>query len=195
MVTESIIGWESSRLRLVPLESSKHLENTKSWINSQEVTEWMQEGMFPVSADETTEWFDEMQSKSAKGELAWFAIELLNGTHIGDTGLTRIDWRNGYANCGSLIGPPEFRNLGLGTEACQLRTWYCFHVLGLRLLESGYVEGNAASQRMQEKTGFEETIRIPGRFWMNGDYRDEVRTYLTKEKWLQISKGEKTFIL
>ncbi len=193
MVEANPLGWTSHRLRLVPLEPEKHLANTLKWINDREVTEWMHEGLFPVSNLEVEEWMSKMQTQSSEGKGAWFAIELLNGTHIGDTGLTRIDWRNLYANTGSLIGDVSLHRQGLGTEACQLRAWYCFHVLGLRLLESGYIDGNIASQRMQEKTGYQETIRIPERFWINGKYRDEVRTYLTKDMWLEMSGGNPHF--
>lgn len=186
-------GWESHRLRLVPLDVDRHFENCYRWMNTPEVTAFLLVGDFPISKLAEKDWFEEAQRRDpAQGEII-FAIELLDGTHIGQSGIHGIDWRNGFATTGSLIGDLAEQGKGYGTEAAQLRAWYCFHVLGLRLLRSEYLSGNDRSKRMQEKTGYLEVGRIPQRFWKRGEYRDDVVTVLTRERWLELSQGEKSW--
>ena len=186
-------GWESDRLRLAPLDVDRHFENCYRWVNDPEVSEWLLVGDHPITKLAEKDWFEAMQRKSGHDGDLVFAIELLDGTHIGQSGLHGIDWRNGFATTGSFIGMVDQQNKGYGTEAAQLRAWYCFHVLGLRLLRSEYLDGNVRSKRMQEKTGYIEVGRIPQRFWKRGAYRDDVATVLTRERWLELSGGNKTW--
>jgi RimJ/RimL family protein N-acetyltransferase len=122
-----------------------------------------------------------------------FAIELLDGTHIGQSGIHGISVRHGFGETGSFIGEAKYRDKGFGTEASKLRAWYCFHVLGLRMVTSGYVEGNEQSRRMNEKCGYIETGRVPKLMWKRGMYRDHIHTVLTRERWLELSGGNKSW--
>lgn len=183
-------GWESTHLRLVPLDFDKHFENCAKWINDPEITENLLIGDFPITNLAEKEWFESAQKASFEPKDVIFAIELLNGTHIGQSGIHGIDWRHGFATTGSFIGDKDEQNKGYGTEAAKLRAWYCFHVLGLRLLRSEYFSGNERSKRMQEKTGYVECGRIPQRFWKRGRYVDDIFTILTRERWLELSGGK-----
>ncbi len=184
-------GWESERVRLVPLDEAKHFENCLRWINDPDVSEWILGGDEPMSRLQEKNWFDSVTSKNKEEFL--FAIELLDGTHIGNSDLHRIDHKHKTAHSGSLIGPKEYRGQGYGTEAAQLRAWYAFTVLGLRILRSGYLGGNELSARMQAKSGYEIAGIIPGEYWKRGAYHDHVMTYLTRERWLSLSGGNKSW--
>ena len=175
------IGWEGEKVRLVPLDFDRHFENCYRWINDPEVNEWLAIGDFPMSRLAEKEWFEERQ-KSTCPELA-MAIETLDGVHIGNTGVHRIDFRNGTAITGSLIGDPAERGKGYGTDAAKVRAWYCFHVLGLRMLYSEYLAGNDLSKRMQEKSGYKQYGVRPQAIWKRGEHRDMVLTYLSREDW------------
>jgi RimJ/RimL family protein N-acetyltransferase len=59
-------------------------------------------------------------------------------------------------------------------------------VLGLRLLMSSVLDGNDRSLRMQQAAGYEVIGRVPGRYWKRGDFRDDVMTCLTRERWNQV---------
>lgn len=188
------IGWTGNRVRLVPIENDRHSEATYRWMNDPDTTRYIPEGEFSHPRPRQDQWFNDAQRSSAKGQAPIvFAIELLDGTHIGDSGIYKLDKANGFAMTGTLIGDPAHHGKGYGTEAAQLRAWYCFHVLGLRLLESGYYEGNEASRRMQEKTGYVEAVRTPARFWAHGRYVDSVRTVLTCERWQALSGGKPVY--
>ena len=173
-------GWEGKNIRLVPLDFEAHYENCCNWMNDPELTHGLLVGDFPMTRLAEKEWFETALKRDGQSGEIMFAIELLNGTHIGNSGIHGIDWRNGFATTGSFIGDKNEQNKGYGTEAAKLRAWYCFHVLGLRLLRSEYLSGNDRSKRMQEKAGYQETGRVPQRFWKRGQYVDDVITILTQ---------------
>ncbi|MFM9871853.1 MAG: GNAT family N-acetyltransferase [Fimbriimonadaceae bacterium] len=185
------IGWQGERIRFVPLDKSKHGENCYRWINDPDISDWILIGDFPITPTAEDKFLEELSAFSEKNVI--FAVELLDGTHIGQSGIHGIDIRHGFATTGSFIGAKEHQGVGLGTEASQLRAWYCFYVLGLRLITSGYLEGNIQSQRMNEKTGYVEFGRVPKQYWKRGMYRDHIHTLLTRERWLELSGGNKSW--
>ena len=103
-----------------------------------------------------------------------FAIETLAGEHIGFSGFHRIEWRNGVATTGTIIGRRDLWGQGYGSDAARLRNHYAFEVLGLRMLFSEVMAENAGSLRMLQKAGYREVGRIPRRMWKRGAYRDVV---------------------
>ena len=181
------VGWQSDRVRLVPLDYERHFENCYRWINDPEVSEWLAVGDLPIAKLAEKEWFESAQRGSTTE--VTFAIETLEGRHIGQSGIHRIAYQHGTALTGSFIGESADRGKGFGTEAAVLRAWYCFQVLGLRVLFSEYFSGNALSARMQEKVGYIECGRKPASFWKRGEYRDRVETMLTRERFFELYPG------
>ncbi|MCH8275598.1 MAG: GNAT family N-acetyltransferase [Armatimonadetes bacterium] len=122
-------GWEGEKVRLVPLDKEKHLQNALAWLNDPEVTRWLLMGDFPLAQLEEEQFFEKMTGKNR--EHAMFAIETLNAEHIGFTGIHAIDWRQGIAGTGTVIGRKDLWGKGYGTDAARIRTRYAFDVLGL----------------------------------------------------------------
>lgn len=178
------LGYQSERVRLVPLEKERHLENCYQWVNDPEITQYLLIGDTPLSREMEEAWFDSLSNRRESDVL--FAIELLDGTHIGQSGIHKLDLRQGTGVSGSFIGSPEHRNLGLGTEAAILRSWYAFDVLGLRMLTSCYLAFNERSAKMQAKVGYLEYGRLPEANWKRGRYVDDVLTYLTRERFFEL---------
>ncbi|RIK00515.1 MAG: hypothetical protein DCC46_04585 [Armatimonadetes bacterium] len=178
-------GWEGSKTRLVPLDKERHLDNALVWLNDPEVTEWVLIGDFPLTRLAEEKFFDRVMGGDER-EVA-FAIESLEGEHIGFSGIHRIDFRHGTAMTGTIIGSKDHWGKGLGTDAAKTRAKYAFDVLGLRLLMSSVLDGNERSLRMQLAVGYVEIGRIPQRFWKRGAYRDEILTCLTREAFLRES--------
>lgn len=184
-------GWESERIRLAPLDASRHFENSYRWVNDPAVTGSLMIGWKPVGRLAQREWFD--RAERGGGRDVMFAIELLDGTHIGNSGLHGLDMRNGTATTGTLIGAVGEWGKGYGTEASQLRAWYSFEVLGLRMLKSGFFAGNEGSRRMQEKVGYVVAGVFPEEIWKEGRYVDHVVTYLSRERWFELSRGARRY--
>lgn len=180
-------GWEGERVRLAPLDADRHLENYLVWLNDPEVTEWLLIGDFPLTRLIERDWFD--RAERGSGDQLHFAIETLDGLHIGTSGLHDIDYRHGTCATGTIIGTKELWGKGLGTDATRVRARYAFEVLGLRRMMSSVLDGNERSLRMQQAAGYEVVGRIPGRYWKRGAYRDEILTCLTRERWEQLSSN------
>ena len=167
-------GWEGEKVRLVPLDREKHFANALLWMNDPEVTERTLMGDWPLGRLAEEEFFNErMKSKGADTEVA-FALETLDGEHIGFTGIHRIDWRHGVGHTGTLIGRRDLWGRGYGFDAARVRLRYAFDVLGLRILLSEVFADNTASLKMLYKAGYKEAGRIPRRYWKRGAYRDVV---------------------
>jgi len=172
-------GWEGKLVRLVPLDKDRHLDNAVRWMNDPEVTAWLLVGDFPITKIAEAEYFD-AHSKFDKNDIA-FAVETLDGRHIGFSGLHQIDHINKTAISGTVLGDKEAWGQGFGTDAARVRARYAFEVLGLRMVMSAILDGNERSLRMQQRVGYQVTGRIPKRYWKRGAFRDEILTVLTPE--------------
>ncbi len=93
---------------------------------------------------------------------------------IGTVGLFHLDYRNGSADFGILIGEPDARGKGYGTEATQLMLDYAFTALGLRNVGLTVAEWNVAGQRAYARAGFKEFGRRRSCRWMGGRWWNNV---------------------
>src|SRR5947209_3602425 len=118
-------GWEGELVRLVPLDIDKHYENAVKWVNDPEITQFLKIGDFPITRLAEREWI-ESHTKTSDTEVA-FAIETLDGLHIGFSGIHRIVWRDGTATTGTLIGETGEWGKGYGSDAVRTRTRYAFN--------------------------------------------------------------------
>jgi len=95
-------GWEGAKVRLVPLDKQKHLENVLLWFDDPEITQWTLTGDWPLSRLAEEEFFDRI-TRSEQTDLV-LAIETLDGEHIGVCGIHQIDWRNVATQVGVSCG-------------------------------------------------------------------------------------------
>ncbi len=165
-------GWDGDKVRLVPLDRDKHLGNALKWFNDPEVTEWLETGDWPLTRGTEEEFFS--AAERAGKDNVQFAVESLQGEHVGFTGLRSIDWQSRVAVSGSVIGRKDLWNKGIGGDAIRIRNRFAFEVLGLRLLIATVIADNAASLAMLAKAGYTEVGRVPERYWKRGAYRDQV---------------------
>ncbi|MFL6263504.1 MAG: GNAT family N-acetyltransferase [Thermoanaerobaculia bacterium] len=172
-------GWEGEKVRLTPLDKAKHLDNALAWINDPEVTAWTLMGDWPMTRLAEEDFFDRAMRETEKA--LHFAVETLAGDHIGFSSLVQIDWRQGVATTGTLLGRRDLWGQGYGSDAARLRTRHAFEVLGLRMLLSEVMADNAGSLKMLQKAGYREAGRIPRRMWKRGAFRDVVMMVLERE--------------
>ena len=168
-------GWEGSLVRLVPLDKERHAANMQLWINDPDMTETLLSGDVPTTRAAEEAFFDRMcATLDTHPTDILFAVETLAGEHVGLAGLHQISYRHGVAKTGTIIGPPEARAKGYGTDAALVRTRYAFEVLGLRMLISEVFPENTASIKMLQRAGYREVARLPRRYWKRGAFRDSV---------------------
>jgi RimJ/RimL family protein N-acetyltransferase len=173
-------GWQGEKVRLVPLDRDKHLGNALQWFNDPEITQWLETGDWPLTRAGEEEFFRaaERQDRSS----VQFAVESLQGEHVGFTGLRSIDWQSRVAVSGSVIGRTDLWGRGLGSDAARVRNQYAFEVLGLRLLIASVMADNAGSLAMLAKVGYAEAGRVPERYWKRGAFRDQVILVLRRSQ-------------
>jgi diamine N-acetyltransferase len=99
----------------------------------------------------------------------WFVIELLEtGRVIGEAGLLRIfpAWRT--TDLTMILGEPDARGQGYGTEAIHLLLRHAFDVLRLHRVAVGVVGFNDTALAFYEKAGFKrEGLQRDGYFCDN----------------------------
>ena len=88
--------------------------------------------------------------------------------------LNGVDFRHGTAEFGLLIGEPDARNRGYGTEATRLVADYAFNALGLHSVMLRVYAYNLAGLRAYAKAGFREFGRRRGSRVLAGQRWDEV---------------------
>ncbi|MCC6314008.1 MAG: GNAT family N-acetyltransferase [Thermomicrobiales bacterium] len=127
----------------------------------------------PLTEEAETRWFE--AAASGDGEARVFTIyERPTLRPIGTCDLRDIDHRNRVATMGMLIGEPEARGKGYGTEATQLLLDVAFTVLGLHCVWLTVYAFNEAGRRCYEKAGFREVGRRRESRLMGGRLWDEI---------------------
>ena len=84
-----IVGVRGERVRLVPQDREKHLDNYVRWLNDPDVTRYIGRNL-PLTRMQEEEWFQRLVTR--ENDVVW-AVEDETGRHIGSTGLHRIDWK------------------------------------------------------------------------------------------------------
>ncbi|HEY8293448.1 MAG TPA: GNAT family protein [Thermomicrobiales bacterium] len=104
-----------------------------------------------------------------------FAVyERITWRPIGTVSLFDINYRNGRAEFGIIIGDAADRGKGYGTDTTRLMLDYAFTALGLRNVALTVAEWNIAGQRAYAKAGFREFGRRRACWPMAGRWWDEV---------------------
>jgi RimJ/RimL family protein N-acetyltransferase len=97
---------------------------------------------------------DFIGSRKWPTDLTLAIIDLKTDQHIGNIGLTSIDWVNRKAELGMLLGDKAFWNKGYMSEAFFLMTKYAFSKLNLHKLYAGTEQDNKAAMALFKKMGW-----------------------------------------
>jgi RimJ/RimL family protein N-acetyltransferase len=127
----------------------------------------------PLLLEQEEKWY-ERQVEGAGGA-AHFTIYLREAWRpVGNTSLMDIDRVNRCATFGLLIGEPDARGQGYGTEATRLMLDYAFTAQGLHSVHLEVFEYNLAGIRAYQKAGFKELGRRRQAHFMGGRLWDVV---------------------
>jgi len=110
----------------------------------------------PVLKDEF-EWFDKVRTD--KDSMIWgIWVCASDGRQlIGTTGLNSIEYGPTgmkQATSGVLIFDKNFWGKGIASAIHKARTWFAFTELGLTRIKSAVIQGNDASRKALEKSGY-----------------------------------------
>lgn len=114
-----------------------------------------------------------------------FAIETLDGIHVGRINILLDDYDNGTFGMGIRIGR-EYQGKGYGTSAMKMLLKYGFMEKRLNKYSVSVLEGNEGSIKMHKKLGCEQEGRLKQNIYTNGRYYDEIYFGLTKDMYLKM---------
>ena len=166
-----IINIEGDLVALGPLRRDL-LPLYQRWINDLGTMRTLGLPPLPMTSEKEQEWYDR-QSK-AEDDVAFTIYEQETLRPIGNTGLHSVDYRNRTATFGILIGEPECRGKGYGTESTRLMLDYAFSALGLHNVMLTAFEFNPAAIRAYAKAGFKVFGRRRKCRMMGGKLWDEI---------------------
>ena len=149
-----------------------------TWFEDMEVTRFLLL-RHPPSMDMEKDWLDRMAR--SPDDVIW--VVEYQGQAVGTTALHMIDWRNGSATTGTVIGDKSVWGKGLGRELMRLRARYAFTQLPLRKLKSAYIDGNHASAKAQTAAGYRDVGRHRADMFVDGSWRDHILTEVLREDW------------
>lgn len=142
------------------------------WINDFATMRTLALPPSPMTVEAETAWYESVAQSTS---VHLFTIyERSSGRPIGNTELHDIDYRNRTATFGLLIGEPDARGMGHGTEATRLVLDYAFTALGLHNVMLTVYAFNLAARRVYEKAGFREIGQRRECRWMGGKLWNEI---------------------
>jgi RimJ/RimL family protein N-acetyltransferase len=138
-------------IRLRAVESDAERETWRGWINRPDVMEGMDRAVVANAADHRR-YVDEAV---AENRAAFYGIETLEQPQlVGIVWLWDIDRRDAAAEVRIVVGAPEARGRGYGSDALDVLAAEAFGRQGLRKLYAYVHSGNEASRRAFERAGF-----------------------------------------
>lgn len=170
-----VIFLRGQKTILRPLEPTD-APKLRQWINDPDVRRFLS-NVWPHALAGEEAWIRRTHEADDQYILA---IETDDGVFIGNMGLSRIDWVNGTAKTGALIGEKAYWGKGYGRDAKMALLGWAFYELGLRRIESGALATNERSLRYQLATGYRLEGRKREHMLRAGRYVDHIETGLLR---------------
>ncbi len=125
---QPVLNVVGERVALGPLREDL-LPAYGRWINDFATIRILGLPPVPVTAEKERGWYEDRSQ--AENDLMFTIYERESLPPIGNTALHGLDHRNRSASFGIIIGEPECRGRGYGTETTSLMLDYAFTALGL----------------------------------------------------------------
>ena len=145
---------------------------------------------YPYTKKDAEEFITYAKSKEENTKDLMLAIVLKeNNKVIGGISIHDINKKDGTCTGGIWLNE-KYQNNGYGTEAFSARAKYCFEILGLRRLESGYFSDNKKSKKMQEKIGYKYEGKRRKKYLClaTNEYNDECIMSLFEEEFIEYNR-------
>lgn len=142
------------QVELAPLTREAMSEFVKPGLQQASVSRYLSFHTAYTEQDEL-EWFD--KTRADKSNLVWGIWVVEDGQRkvIGNTSLNDITRSHTHqATSGSQIFRTEYWGKGIAGAIHKARTWYAFQHMGLHRVKSAVIQGNVASRKALEKSGY-----------------------------------------
>jgi len=170
------------RLRALEADDAPRLH---LWANDPEIWRLLGGWRMPSSLASTRAWLDGLAADRLNQR---FGVERLSdGALLGTANLVGIDWKNGHAEHGVMLGDPATRGQGYGVDTVMAMMRHAFDELRLERLNSDIIEHNAASLRLfVGKCGWREEGRQRGWHFRQGRRWDRVLIGVTRQDYADL---------
>jgi len=174
--------WQGQKVRLRPLRKEDAEQSLISTLDSP-ARQLLAMGIELPTSVELLRSFLEARAgcKDTEGEII-FAIETLEGIHVGGIALHSRDDKNGLFGFAVEIGRGH-RQKGYGQEAVRILLKYGFWERRYQKCNSACADVNEASIALHMGLGFAEEGRRRRHIFFNGQYHDEILFGITREEF------------
>jgi RimJ/RimL family protein N-acetyltransferase len=159
------------KVRLRPVER-EDLPRFVAWFSDPEVRRHLQ-AYLPFSMAQEERWFEALQERIAAGDELLFAIETEGGVHIGNLGLTGINWKDRHAELGIVIGEKSHWGQGYGSDAIRALLRLAFEEMNLHRVFLRVDADNERGIRCYERVGFRREGTLRDATFRKGAYVDQ----------------------
>lgn len=141
-------------IELAPLTKESMAAFISPGMQRASISKYLAYSVAPVLEDEQ-EWFD--KTRQAQDSLVW-GIWVKNGDEKTVIGTSALHNRSmdpiKIAGSGSMIFDSAYWGKGIASSIHKARTWYAFQHMGLTCIRSGVIQGNVASLKALQKSGY-----------------------------------------
>lgn len=157
------------------------------WANDPSIQSMLGGWHFPVGEQDQKKWY---QSLSFNSDNQRFAIETPDLGLIGTANLVSIDWQNGAAFHGMLLGEKDVRGKGYALDTLMTLMRFAFEEVGLHRLDSDIIEYNIPSLKFYlEKAGWIREGVKKEWYFRKGKRWDKIVIGVTKEGYMNFCKN------
>lgn len=175
-----------TKVFLRPMEREDINDEYLCWVNDSSINTYILQSGFPVNQEAAIEYFTRSQPPSA----VFFAVcDIETSTHIGNARLSLIDPIHRVATYGRLIGHPDFRGKGYGSDALIQLLRFGFHHLGLNRIWSSAVTDNRASLGSNDKVGMTREGLLREYIYANGKFHDTIVLAMLRKDFDELHGG------
>jgi RimJ/RimL family protein N-acetyltransferase len=186
--------WQGDKVRLRPLRIEDAEQSFVGSLDSP-ARQFLELGIeLPTSVELQKTILEKYVGCKQAGGVILFAIENLEGDHVGGISLHSVDDKNGTFSFGIIVYRP-YRGQGYAEDAVRMLLRYGFWERRCQKCNSACAHTNEASIRLHKKLGFLEEGRRRRQLFFNGQYHDDILFGLTREEFdAQGSRGRNRFV-
>lgn len=160
----------AERIRLRRVNPERDTDDRYRWLSDPDTYRFLSMRPALLSREEVRKYLESCSASAS--EVAEFAIETLDGYHIGGTCLRGFNHTARSAEFGIAIGAEDFRGQGYGTEVTRLMVKIGFEQFNLNRIWLTVNAEHIAGVRAYEKAGFVREGVLRQHWFARGRYYD-----------------------
>jgi len=171
----------------IDFERGARFSSEEKGYNDQEIWNLLDGWHFPFSKRSTEEWIKNRKDNNLNSHV--FCIDVPDVGLIGTANLVDIDWKNGNAFHGMMLGDIDTRGKGYALDSVMAIMRYAFDELGLYRLDGSMISTNIRSIKFYiEKCGWKKEGVKKGWYYRRGERFDKIVVGITKDEYYELLK-------